>query len=119
MAKNNLKVKLLYKHIPANTCAIKQHAEHTTDQLTLLLAAKQKPYEKADFLTKNIEEYSGEKGQENRTLAEKKKKEKTVKATRVYSGTKDEKEKWNLMTAMRFRLGGRHRTFPDSLRGMQ
>ena len=40
------------------------------------LAAKHQPYKKAYLFTKNIEEYSGKKSQENRPVGKKKKRQK-------------------------------------------
>ena len=39
----------------------------------------------------------------------------TEKATRVGRRTTEEIAKWNQMTALRFKTGGRHETFPASL----
>ena len=83
----------------------------------LLLAAKQEPCKKAYLLTKNFEEFSRKKFRRmdqqeekrwHRTsywIRQKKRREETVK--------------WNQMTALRFQTGGRHKTSPASLRGLQ
>ena len=64
-----------------------------------LSAAKQEPYQKAYLLTKNNEEFSGEKGQENGPVGRKKEIERTMGVGRKI---RDQIVKWNRMTALRF-----------------
>ena len=45
-------------------------------------------------------------------------KEKTERVTGLDRRTREEIAKWNQMTALRFQTGGRHQTFPASLRGI-
>ena len=46
-------------------------------------------------------------------------KDKTERVTGLGRRTREEIAKWNQMTALRFRQGGRHQTSPASLRGVQ
>ena len=91
------------------------HIPPTNDPL---LAAKQEPYQEAHLLMKNIEEFSGEKSQEN-GLTGRKKKDKTERVTGLGRQTREEigLVKWNQMTDLRFQAGGRHQISPASLRG--
>ena len=43
--------------------------------------------------------------------------DKTERVTGLGRRTREEIAKWNQMTALRFQTGGRHQTFPASLRG--
>ena len=76
-------------HIPLTNC--------------LLLAAKQEPYKKAYFLTKNIEEFSGKSSRE---WTSRQKKDKTEKVIGLGRRTRQEIVKWNQMTALTFQTGG-------------
>ena len=53
--------------------------------------------------------------QENGTAGSKK--DKTERVMRLDRITREEIVKWNKMTALRFKTGGRHQTYPASLRG--
>ena len=95
-----------------------------------LLAAQQEPYKKAQLLTKTIWVF-WEQSQENGPLAEKwqdrKSKRtrqnppKTTTTTKKQKNnnkkTREEIEKGNQMTAMRFQTGSEHQTSPAFLRG--
>ena len=61
----------------------------------LLLAAKQEPYEKAHFLTKNIEEFSGKKVRGMDKQAEKKPKNRKSNGTRQKNKRGDSKVESN------------------------
>ena len=63
---------------------------------------------------KNIEEFSGESSRE---WTSRQKKDKTERAIGLGGRTTEEIVKWNQMTSLRFQTGGRHQTFPASLRG--
>ena len=81
-----------------------------------LPAAKQKPYQKAYLLTKNVEEFSGEKSQENAPVGEReRKKEKTERAMGAGRRTREEIVKWHQMTGLRLRTRGdiRHPRHPS------
>ena len=74
MDRNNFEI-LFNKCITANTIAIWRHAAQTTNQLTS--SCQTRAIQRAYFLTKNIEEFSGEKkSQENWQLAEKRMRQK-------------------------------------------
>ena len=60
MNTSNNKLKVLYKYITANMCAIWQRAAHTTDQLTSFSCCTV-AIQKAYLLTKNMYEFSEEK----------------------------------------------------------
>ena len=70
-----------------------------------LLAAKQEPYQNAHLLTKIIEDFSEKKlvSQDNRS----------GRTTGVNRGTREEKIKWNQMTALRFQTRGETSDIPD------
>ena len=82
----------------------------------LLLAAKQEPYEKAHFLTKNIEEFSGKKVRGMDKQAEKKRKNRKSNGTRQKNKRGDSKVESNDSSEIPDR--GRHQTSPASLRGL-
>ena len=82
----------------------------------LLLAAKQKPYKKAYFLTKNTGRIFWKKFMRMNQQAEKK--DKTERVIELGRRTREEIVKWNQMTALRFQTGGRDQTSPASLRGI-
>ena len=114
----------LYKCIMANTTAVWQHAAHATDQLSspscyTTAIPTEKKEKRAHFLTKNTEESSGERNQENGPVGRKKKRRKTERAMRVSRRTGVETVKWNQMTALRFQTGGRHQISPSSLQGIE
>ena len=44
--------------------------------------------------------------------------DKTERVTGLGRRTREEIEKWNQMTALRFQTGGRHQTSPASVRGL-
>ena len=67
----------------------------------LLLAAKQVSYKKS-LLTKNIQEFSEKKGQDNGPGG---RKNKTERVIGLSSRTSEEIVKWNQMTALRFQTG--------------
>ena len=75
---------------------------HIPPTNSLLLTAKQEPYEKAYLLTNTIEEFSGKKFR-RRTSTQKK--EKTEKVTGLGRRKRDVIAKWNQMTALRFQTG--------------
>ena len=77
-----------------------------------LLAAKEEPYKKAYLLTKNIEEFSGKSLEEQAS-----RQKKIERVTGPGRRTREETEKWNQVTALRFQTGGRHQTSPASLQG--
>ena len=79
----------------------------------LLLLAKQGPYKKAYLLTKNTEEFSGKNSGE---WTSRQKKDKAERVTGLGKRTRKEIVKWNQMTALRFKTGGRHQISPGSLR---
>ena len=87
---------------------------HIPPTYCLPLTAKQEPYKKTYLLTKNIEEFSGKKLRRKGQQAEN---DKTERVTGLGRRTREEIEKWNQMTALRFQTGGRHQTSPASLRG--
>ena len=82
----------------------------------LLLAAEQESYKKAYLLTKNIGRIFWKKFRRMDQQAEKK--DKTERVIRLGRRTREGIVKWNQMTALRFQTGGRHQTFPASLRGL-
>ena len=62
---------------------------------------------------KNFLEKVQEKGPASR------KKVKTERVPELGRRTREERVKWNQMTALRFKTGGRHQTSPASLWGLQ
>ena len=80
---------------------------HTTNQLA---ANRNHTKKSTSQLIKIVEEYFGEKSQ-IWPLAEKKGGE---RARGVGRRTREEIDKWNQMTALRFQTGGRHQTYPAS-----
>ena len=88
---------------------------HIPPTNSLLLTAKQEPYKKAYLLTKNIEKNFWKKFREKDQQAEK---DKTERVTALGRRTREETEKWNQTTALRFQTGGRHQTSPASLQGL-
>ena len=65
---------------------------------------------------KNIEEFSGKSSGEWPSKQEKEE-DKTERVTGLSRKTREEKVKWNQMTAPRFQTRGRHQTSPASLWG--
>ena len=87
---------------------------HTTDKLASpnsQTGAIQKTY----LLTKNTEEFSGRKFRRKDQQAEK---DQIERVTGLGRRTREEIAKWNQTTALRFQTGGRHQTYPASLRGV-
>ena len=105
MDRNNFEI-LFNKCITANTIAIWWHAAQTTNQLTS--SCQTRAIQRAYFLTKNIEEFSGEK-KKSGELAISRKKDETERATGA-GRTCKELEKLNQMMALRFQTEGRHQT---------
>ena len=75
---------------------------HTSLTNLFLLAAEQALYKKAYLLTKNTEEFSGEKSQANGPAGRKK----TERLTGLGRRTREEIVKWNQMTALQPPSGG-------------
>ena len=101
-------------NIVANTRTRRQHAAHTTNQLSspnCLIGAIQKSLS----LNEKYWRIFWGKGQENGTVG--RKKDKTERAMGVGRRTREEIVKWNQMTALRVQTGGRYQKSPASLRG--
>ena len=97
------------KCIMANTSAIRQHAAHTTYQLSSP-SCSTRAIQKSLTLNKKIFEFSGKKSGES-SLAEKWQDRKSKRTRqKEKKKTREKIEKGNQMTALRFPTGGRQRT---------